>query len=119
MTFGKAIHLIKRKSNHDQSKEVYLLMKEKVLEFLHKEIALEHIPGAVVQVAHRGEVLLREAVGNRTIYPATTPMQIDTVSDVASLTKVVATLSAILKLLDDVTIRLADKVAHVPPAFYL
>ena len=124
MTFGKVIHLIKRNSNHDfhaenqgQSKEVYLLMKEKVLEFLHKEIALDHIPGAVLQVAHRGEVLLREAVGNRTVYPEKNPMQIDTVFDVASLTKVVATLPAVLKLLDDGAIRLDDQVAHFLPEF--
>src|SRR5690625_4709963 len=94
-------------------------MKEKVLEFLHKEIALDHIPGAVIQVAHRGEVLLREAVGSRTVYPEKTPMQMDTVFDVASLTKVVATLPAILKLLDDGAIRLDDQVAHFFSVFLL
>src|SRR5690625_5732654 len=92
-------------------------MKEKVLEFLHMEIALEHIPGAVVQVAHSGEALLREAVGKRMVYPEKAPMQMDTVFDIASLTKVVATLPAVLKLLDDGAIRLDDQVAHFLPEF--
>lgn len=101
----------------DRPKEVRLLMKEKVLQFLQKEIDLNHIPGAVIQVAHRGEVLLREAVGNRTLHPDEAPMQMDTVFDLASLTKVVATLPAVLKLLDNGLMRLDDSVAHFLPQF--
>lgn len=93
-------------------------MKEQVSQFLEKEISLNHIPGAVVQVMHRGEVVLREAVGFRSVYPEKkAPMKCDTVFDLASLTKVVATLPAILKLMDEGEIRLDDPVSYFIPNF--
>jgi|SRR5690625_3046176 len=92
-------------------------MKQSVRAFLQKEVDLKHIPGAVVQVAHRGEVVLEEAVGNRAVYPEKLPMKIDTVFDLASLTKVVATLPAVLKLMDVGEIRLDDRVEQFLPQF--
>lgn len=93
------------------------VMKEKVLRFLQKEIDLGHIPGAVIHVAHKGETILEEAIGYKTVYPKKEPMTLDTVFDLASLTKVVATLPAILKLLDEGEIFLEDEVQHFLPAF--
>ncbi|GIO26491.1 serine hydrolase domain-containing protein [Ornithinibacillus bavariensis] len=92
-------------------------MREKVLGFLQQEIELEHIPGAVIHVSHQGKVLMQEAIGNRVVYPEVAPMQLDTVFDLASLTKVVSTLPAILKLLDDGLIRLDDSVSFFLPEF--
>ncbi len=92
-------------------------MREKVLAFIQKEIDLEHIPGAVIHVSHKGKVILEEAMGNRVIYPKESPMRLDTVFDLASLTKVVATLPAFLKLIDDGEIRLDDPVAYFLPEF--
>lgn len=92
-------------------------MKQRVLEFLNKEIERKHIPGAVVQVAHEGEILLEEAIGFRAVYPEKEPMEKNTVFDLASLTKVVATLPAILKLLDDGDVHLDDEVHYFLPAF--
>lgn len=92
-------------------------MREKVIEFLQKEIELKHIPGAVVHISHKGKVFLQEAVGNRVVFPVKAPMQRDTVFDLASLTKVVATLPVILKLMDDGEIRLDDRVAFFIPDF--
>ncbi|MFS0674140.1 serine hydrolase domain-containing protein [Ornithinibacillus sp. 179-J 7C1 HS] len=92
-------------------------MREKVLEFLQKEIVVEHIPGAVIHVSHKGNVILQEAVGNRVVYPEKAPMKLDTVFDLASLTKVVATLPVVLKLMDDGEVRLDDRVAFFLPDF--
>lgn len=92
-------------------------MREKVLSYLQKEIDLKHIPGAVIQVSHQGETVLREAIGNRTEVPHPAPMQEDTVFDLASLTKVVGTLPSVLKLIDDGEIRLDDPVALFLPEF--
>lgn len=86
-------------------------MKSEVLSFLQKEIDDGLIPGAVIQISYQNEVILREAIGNRVVYPNKAPMSLDTVFDLASLTKVVATLPAFLKLLDDGRIRLDDKVS--------
>lgn len=92
-------------------------MREKVLRFLQKEIDLKHIPGAVIHVSHQGNVVLQETIGCRAVFPEEAPMKLDTVFDLASLTKVVATLPVILKLLDDGEIRLDDRVAYFLPAF--
>lgn len=94
-----------------------LLMRNKVLQFLQNEIDLEHIPGAVIQVSFNKEVILQEAIGNRVVYEEKAPMKSDTVFDLASLTKIVATLPAMLKLIDDGQIRLDDPIAYFLPEF--
>lgn len=92
-------------------------MKESVLAFLQKEIDLMHIPGAVIHVSHQGKKLFQEAIGNQVVYPNKSEMKLDTVFDLASLTKVVATLPAVLKLMDNGEIRLDDKVDFFLPEF--
>ena len=92
-------------------------MREKVLHLLQNEIDLKHIPGAVICVSLEGEVILREAIGHRVVHPEKAPMEIDTVFDLASLTKVVSTLPVILKLIDSGEIRLDDRVSYFLPEF--
>nr|WP_240510106.1 serine hydrolase domain-containing protein [Virgibacillus profundi] len=78
---------------------------------------MNHIPGAVISASYKGEVILQEAVGNRIVYPAKLPMKLNNVFDLASLTKVVVTLPAILQLIDNGEIRLDDPVAYFLPEF--
>lgn len=92
-------------------------MKDKIRDFLQAEIDSEHIPGAVLHVTHRGENVLQEAIGHRTVFPERSPMKLDTVFDLASLTKVIATLPAVLKLIDRGAFRLDDPVSLFLPAF--
>lgn len=93
-------------------------MKEKIIEFLQNEIDKKHIPGAVIQVNHKGKIILEEALGWRIDFEKDREaMQLDTVFDLASLTKVVATLPSILKLLDEGEIALNDTVSHFIPEF--
>ncbi len=92
-------------------------MKNKVLQFLQHEIDLASIPGAVIHVSYNGDTILQEAIGNRVVYPSEAPMQIDTVFDLASLTKVVATLPIVLKLMDDGMLRLDDQITNFLPQF--
>lgn len=93
-------------------------MKEKVQRFLEYEINLDHLPGAVVQVMYKGEIILREAIGHRAITPSKKKvMTEDTVFDLASLTKVVGTLPAVLSLIDDGLVRLDDPVSYFLPEF--
>jgi uncharacterized protein YbbC (DUF1343 family)/CubicO group peptidase (beta-lactamase class C family) len=69
------------------------------------------LPGAVV-VAGRGDtVLYRRAFGQRAVTPSPEPMTLDTIFDVASLTKVVATTTAVMALVEDGKIRLNDRVS--------
>jgi len=55
-----------------------------------EEIDAGHIPGAVVLVGHRGRIIYRKAFGQRCLEPQPQPMTVDTIFDIASLTKVVA-----------------------------
>jgi len=64
-------------------------------------VAAGDTPGEVILVGQGDRVLYRKAVGSRALVPATEPMTTDTIFDIASLTKVVATTPAILALVDD------------------
>ena len=73
------------------------------------------MPGAVVLVGRGDAILHRKAYGLRSIEPARLPMQIDTIFDCASLTKVIATAPAVMMLVEEGKIRLADRVTkHLP-----
>ena len=78
----------------------------------------EHkVPGAVVIIGHAGHVVYRRAFGNRALVPRRLPMRVDTIFDLASLTKVVATTTAIMQLLEQGKLRLEDPVASYWPEF--
>jgi uncharacterized protein YbbC (DUF1343 family)/CubicO group peptidase (beta-lactamase class C family) len=78
-------------------------------------IRAKQLPGAVVLVGHGDRIVYRKAYGNRASEPAAEPMTADTIFDVASLTKVVATTSSVMLLVERGRIRLNDRVAtHIP-----
>ncbi|HVS39549.1 MAG TPA: serine hydrolase domain-containing protein [Gemmataceae bacterium] len=81
--------------------------------------ALDHgdAPGAVVLITHRGHIIFRRAYGLRSKQPAETPMTVDTIFDLASLTKPLATASAILLLVEQGKLRPSDPVSRYLPAF--
>ena len=82
---------------------------------VEEAIARRQMPGAVVLVGTADGVAYRKAFGRRAIDPADEPMTIDTVFDAASLTKVVATTTAVMMLVEEGRLRLNDTVAsHVP-----
>src|SRR5690348_7217862 len=64
-------------------------------------------PGAVVLVLHDGRVVWRKAYGLRARQPAEVPMTVDTVFDLASLTKSVATATSVMMLLERGKLRLS------------
>ena len=82
-----------------------------------REIQLGRIPGAVVLVGNPEEILYRKAFGLSALKPEPRPMTVDTRFDLASLTKVVATTTAILQLMDQQKLRLDDPVAKYWPEF--
>src|ERR1700743_675185 len=61
-------------------------------------IAEKKFPGAVVIIGHHGRVVFHKAYGNRSLIPQPEAMTEDTVFDVASLTKVLATAPAVMQL---------------------
>jgi uncharacterized protein YbbC (DUF1343 family)/CubicO group peptidase (beta-lactamase class C family) len=84
---------------------------------LKNAIAAGNAPGAVLMVAHNGLTVYRKAYGNRTVGPKPEPMTVDTVFDVASLTKVIATTTCVMRLEQLGQIKLNDPVAKYIPDF--
>jgi CubicO group peptidase (beta-lactamase class C family) len=80
-------------------------------------IAQQQIPGAVLIIGHDGRVVYRKAYGSRAIEPQREAMTLDTVFDCASLTKVIATTSAIMQLWEKGKFRMNDPVAKYLPEF--
>ena len=75
------------------------------------------LPGAVVLAARHGKIAWLKAFGNRAVKPATEPMTTDTIFDIASMTKVVATTPAIMQLVEKGVLRLGDPVSRYLPKF--
>ncbi len=75
------------------------------------------LPGAVVLVGRGDEVVYHEAFGDRALAPAREAMTLDTVFDLASLTKVVATTTSVMQLVEAGRIRLTDRVGTFIPEF--
>jgi uncharacterized protein YbbC (DUF1343 family)/CubicO group peptidase (beta-lactamase class C family) len=80
-------------------------------------IAERQLPGAVVLVGRGDTTVFRKAYGNRAVEPAAEAMTLDTIFDLASLTKVVATTTAVMMLVEDGKVRLIDPVARFIPEF--
>ena len=82
---------------------------------VESEIKQGRLPGAVVLVARNGGVVWRRAYGARAVEPAREVMTVDTIFDVASLTKVVATATSIMILVERGKVRLSDPLSTYIP----
>jgi uncharacterized protein YbbC (DUF1343 family) len=80
-------------------------------------VAEHNVPGAVLIVGHNGKILHRKAFGSRSLEPTHEAMTVDTIFDLASLTKCIATTTSIMQLVQQGRIRLADSVAAYLPEF--
>ena len=74
-------------------------------------------PGAVVLVGKDDDVVYEQAFGNRSLLPNKTPMRLDTIFDLASLTKPLATASAIMLLIRERKLRLDDQLTRIIPMY--
>jgi len=81
-------------------------------------VADGRIPGAVAVVGRRSGHLAPWALGWASVVPERRPMTEDTVFDMASVTKVVATTTAALQLLEAGVWRLDDPVTRFWPEFH-
>jgi len=93
----------------------------------HKLAALEQLmadslnhkdfPGAVILVVRQGKIVWRKAYGQSQLVPSAEPMKIDMLFDLASVTKPVATATAVMILVEQGKLRLWDKVRTYIPEF--
>ena len=82
-----------------------------------EEIHRADIPGAVLVIGHNGHVVYRKAYGWRSIEPQREAMTLDTIFDLASLTKVICTSTAVMQLVEKGKLRLNDPIAKYVPEF--
>lgn len=89
-------------------------------------IAAHRMPGAVVQIGHGGSVVVRQAFGERKLpgepglggWPTPAePMTVDTIFDLASLTKILATTTAVLQLYEQGKVEFDEPVQNYFPEF--
>ncbi len=74
-------------------------------------------PGAALVVRRENDIVFEGAYGYRTLLPEPAPMRIETVFDLSSLTKVLATTAAVMMLVRDARLRLDDRMARIFPGF--
>jgi CubicO group peptidase (beta-lactamase class C family) len=84
---------------------------------IDEAVAAGQIPGAVLLVGRGDEVLHRGAFGSRARQPIVEPMTLDTVFDLASLSKVVGTATSVMMLVESGKVALDAPVAQYLPAF--
>lgn len=84
-------------------------------DLVNQDIRDKKLPGAVVLIGHRGKIVFRKAYGNRSLVPTAEPMTLDTIFDLASLTKVVATTTSVMLLVEQGKLRLSDTIGRFIP----
>ncbi|MFG0265724.1 MAG: serine hydrolase domain-containing protein [Rhodopirellula sp. JB055] len=90
---------------------------DKIKRLVEESIQTEKCPGAVVTVGFDGETIYQAAFGNREIEPQRKPMKVDTIFDMASLTKPIATATSVMILVDEGKLSLTDPVSKHLPEF--
>ncbi|RLD16297.1 hypothetical protein DRI50_02220 [candidate division KSB1 bacterium] len=86
-------------------------------QLIEKAIADSIIPGAVLLVARNNKIVYRKAYGYRQLVPVKRKMEINTIFDMASVTKPVATATSAMILLERGQLRLKDRVSDFLPQF--
>ncbi|MEQ1762626.1 MAG: serine hydrolase [Pyrinomonadaceae bacterium] len=92
-------------------------MNERLSGFIGERIAANDFPSAVYLVAEKGEIVFHDALGYAVVTPEVIPARLDTVYDLASLTKVLITGLELARLLDQGELQLDDVVAEIIPGF--
>jgi beta-glucosidase-like glycosyl hydrolase/CubicO group peptidase (beta-lactamase class C family) len=116
-SFGDGLKTPKVRLSYQEPKEVNLSSEIlKNIESIVKEgINNQAFPGCQVLVAKDGVVVYNRSFGSFD-YGGTHPVRNTDIYDLASLTKVLATLPAIMKLYDTDKIQLSDKISRFVPA---
>lgn len=90
-------------------------MAEPIAEKMREGVAQGVFPGAVLLVSHRGQTVHHAAYGAACLLPEPEPATVDTIYDLASLTKPLATATAVALLLADGRLSLDDPLERFVP----
>ncbi|MBQ0053482.1 MAG: beta-lactamase family protein, partial [Bacteroidales bacterium] len=104
---------------NDGSKKALLdLEKMKAADsVINQTIAEGLMPGAVLAVVVDGQTAYMKAYGNKSVFPDTIPMTVETVFDMASCSKCVGTTMSMMHLMEHGGFRLTDPVKMYIPGF--
>ena len=80
-------------------------------------IANGEIPGAVLAVVHKGKMANLKAYGNKQVYPSVLPMEVNTVFDMASVSKSISTAISVMILVERGKLLLTDQASMYIPEF--
>lgn len=86
-------------------------------EVIETAIAAKEMPGAVLAVVKDGKMAYLKAYGNKEVYPNSVKMETNTVFDLASVTKPIATATSVMILVEQGKLRFLDKVNYFIPDF--
>lgn len=84
---------------------------------VNQAVEQHQIPGAVVEIGHDGHVVFRKAYGERSLEPTREAMTLDTIFDMASLTKPLMTATAVMQLCQQGKLSFNDPVSKYLPEF--
>ena len=84
---------------------------------IREDIEQKKLPGAVVLIGRGDRTLYQRAIGRRAILPSSEAMTLDTMFDLASLTKVIVTATGMTMLIEQGKVRLNDRVSTFIPGF--
>lgn len=86
-------------------------------EIVAEGLQRNRMPGCVVTVGRGNTVVFQKAYGFRQLKPQKVPMTVDTVFDMASLTKPIATATSVMLLAEDGKVDINEPVATYLPEF--
>ena len=89
----------------------------KIDDIVAKGLAEGQMPGCVVAVGRHGRLAFKKAYGFRQTQPKSTEMTTDTLFDLASLTKPIATATSVMILMERGQVRLRNRVIDYVPEF--
>ena len=84
---------------------------------IEEAIADKTIPGAVISVVRGDKIAYLKAYGNRALVPEVEPMTVETMFDLASVSKCVSTTLCVMQLIENGLVRLTDRVDMYIPGF--
>ena len=84
---------------------------------INEAVRQDKLPGGVLLVGHADKIVYRKAYGYRSLTGTKEPMTVDTIFDLASLTKIVATTSATMRLYEQGRLDLEAPVTKYLPEF--
>src|SRR3990167_7760724 len=108
---GSSSESIANHADHDAN------LLKKIAPIVQRSIANGFYPGAVILASQSNEIVYTGVFGSQSLIPAQTPMLLDTIFDIASLTKVVVTTTAIMQLIEKNKLSLEAPIADYWPDF--